>query len=91
MLPAVGQADHTGLAHRVTHLRLHRAGEVLLDVFLLLLQLMPLCSDTTAPPQVLDATMTTIDLVVERWVRRDDAGALVLSNRTSTGKGLKPS
>ena len=26
------------------------------------------CSDKTAPPQVLDATMTTIDLVVERWV-----------------------
>ena len=29
-------------------------------------------------------------LVTERWVRRHDASALVTSDVTSTGKGLKP-
>ena len=34
------------------------------------------------------AGLAAADLVAERWVRRDDASALLLSDRSSVGKGL---
>ena len=41
------------------------------------------------PPDSAVAGLAAAGLVAERWVRRDDAGALFISDMNSGGKGLK--